>query len=90
MSRPEAAAAFRNLFATRLVAALAGVVPREDGPLRAGLVATQITGLAMLRFDLPLDAIAEADEQTLIDAIGPTIQRYLTGELAAERESGDH
>lgn len=82
MSRPEAAEAFRNLYASRLVSVIAGVVPRDDAAIRAGLVATQLSGLALLRIVLPLDAIADADEQTLIDTIGPTIQRYLTGDLA--------
>lgn len=49
--------------------------------LRGGLVATQLAGLAMMRYVLRLDAVATAEPATLVAAIGPTVQRYLTGDI---------
>ncbi|MEU0151751.1 TetR family transcriptional regulator [Micromonospora fulviviridis] len=50
-------------------------------PLRGGLVATQIAGLAMMRYVIRLEPVASAPPDTLAATIGPTIQRYLTGPL---------
>jgi AcrR family transcriptional regulator len=50
-------------------------------PLRGSLVATQLIGLAMIRHVVRLEPVASADPETLVAAIGPTVQRYLTGPL---------
>jgi AcrR family transcriptional regulator len=50
-------------------------------PLRGALVATQIAGLAMMRYVIRLEPVASAPPDTLAATIGPTIQRYLTGPL---------
>ncbi|MET8045060.1 TetR family transcriptional regulator [Micromonospora sp. NPDC005215] len=52
-------------------------------PLRGSLVASQMIGLAMMRHVVRLEPVASADPETLVAAIGPTIQRYLTGPLSA-------
>jgi AcrR family transcriptional regulator len=53
-------------------------------PLRGSLVATQIIGLAMMRYVIRLEPVASADPETLVAAIGPTVQRYLTGDLTGD------
>ncbi|MGW0503372.1 TetR/AcrR family transcriptional regulator [Micromonospora sp. NPDC003241] len=50
-------------------------------PLRGGLVATQLIGLAVMRHVIRLEPIASAEPETLVATVGPTVQRYLTGEL---------
>ncbi|WP_405090499.1 TetR family transcriptional regulator [Micromonospora sp. NBC_01392] len=50
-------------------------------PLRGGLVATQLAGLALMRYVLRLEPIAGAEPATLVAAAGPTVQRYLTGDV---------
>lgn len=52
-------------------------------PLRGALVATQIAGLAMMRYVIYLEPVASASPDTLAATIGPTVQRYLTGPLGA-------
>ncbi len=54
-------------------------LPPAEAPLRVGLVATQMAGLAMMRYILKLEPIASAPPETLVAAVAPTIQRYLTG-----------
>ncbi|SCL69406.1 transcriptional regulator, TetR family [Micromonospora citrea] len=51
-------------------------------PLRGSLVASQMIGLAMMRHVIRLEPVASAAPETLVAAVGPTVQRYLTGDLA--------
>jgi AcrR family transcriptional regulator len=52
-----------------------------DAPLRASLVASQLVGLAMARYIVKVEPIASAPPEQLITAIGPTLQRYIAGDL---------
>jgi AcrR family transcriptional regulator len=54
--------------------------PRE-APLRASLVASQLAGLAMARYLLKLEPLASAPAEQVVAAIGPAVQRYITGDL---------
>ncbi|MEV6630607.1 TetR family transcriptional regulator [Actinoplanes sp. NPDC051470] len=54
----------------------------EDAPLRASLVATQIAGLAMMRYVLKVEPVASQDPETLVRAIAPNVQRYLVGDIS--------
>ncbi|MGC4764178.1 TetR family transcriptional regulator [Micromonospora sp. DT46] len=51
-------------------------------PLRGSLVASQLIGLVMMRHVVRLEPVASAAPETLVAAVGPTVQRYLTGDLA--------
>ncbi|MFG3699136.1 TetR family transcriptional regulator [Micromonospora sp. NPDC047620] len=51
-------------------------------PLRGSLVASQMIGLAMMRHVVRLEPVASAAPETLVAAVAPTVQRYLTGDLA--------
>jgi AcrR family transcriptional regulator len=57
-----------------------GAEPGE-ARLRASLVATQMAGLAMIRYVLKLEPLASAPPEVVISAIAPTLQRYITGPL---------
>jgi AcrR family transcriptional regulator len=48
---------------------------------RAALVASQIIGLVMARYVLRLEPLASASPDEVVAAIGPTVQRYLTGDI---------
>ncbi|MEU8614298.1 TetR family transcriptional regulator [Actinoplanes sp. NPDC048791] len=56
-------------------------IDEKEAPTRAALVATQIGGLAMIRYLLKVEPVASAPAERLVAAIGPTVQRYLTGDL---------
>ncbi|MGW0179624.1 TetR/AcrR family transcriptional regulator [Nocardia sp. NPDC003345] len=53
----------------------------DDGRVRVGLVASQITGLVLTRKILHLGAMADLPLDDLVTAVGPTVQRYLTGDV---------
>jgi AcrR family transcriptional regulator len=48
---------------------------------RAAMVATQMIGLGLARMVLGLPAVAQASIDELAATIGPSIERYLTGEI---------
>lgn len=53
---------------------------RSGNPgLSAALIATQLVGLAFLRYVVHLPALIAIDRQTLIKQVGQTVQRYLEG-----------
>ncbi|SDT29638.1 regulatory protein, tetR family [Friedmanniella luteola] len=64
-----------------LAAALTG--PEEERRWRVDLVASQVVGLLMTRYVLGLEPLASARHPALVGALGPTLQRYLTGPLPA-------
>ncbi|MGH3099639.1 MAG: TetR/AcrR family transcriptional regulator, partial [Thermoleophilia bacterium] len=53
-----------------------------DARLRATLVGSQLIGLAMARYIVKVEPLASAPPTQVVAAVGPTLQRYLTGDLA--------
>jgi AcrR family transcriptional regulator len=78
----SAAARLRTVFREQLTPVLLGLADDRDAAAhRAGLVATQMLGLALCRNLLRLPPVAAMDADTVVARIGPTIQRYLTAPL---------
>ncbi|MFF5216356.1 TetR family transcriptional regulator [Micromonospora sp. NPDC000442] len=57
-------------------------VDPAEVPLRGSLVASQLVGLALMRYVIRLEPVASAAPETLIATVGPNVHRYLTGDLA--------
>jgi len=55
---------------------------------RAAIAASQMLGLALTRYVLALGPVAAATPDDLAAAIGPTLERYLTGDIRAPGEGG--
>lgn len=60
-----------------IVAALAP----DRRQLRATLLASQVVGLALLRYVIRAEPLASTDPDRVVAAIAPALQRYLTGDL---------
>ena len=60
-------------------------VPQEERDARGALVASQLIGVVMARYVLRLEPLASASHDSLVASLGPTLQRYLTGELELPR-----
>ncbi|MCF6380048.1 TetR family transcriptional regulator [Nocardioides KLBMP 9356] len=59
---------------------LAGLVP--DRPeVRIPLVASQVIGIILGRYVVALPPLAQMPAEDLVARVGPTLQRYLTGDL---------
>jgi AcrR family transcriptional regulator len=72
----EAASRMQQIFAAQLLPALAKVNAAE--PARsAGLIASQMLGLALCRYVLRLPPIVDMSREEIVSWLGPTVQRYL-------------
>jgi AcrR family transcriptional regulator len=80
-SNEDAAGAIRAIFGGQVVPMLARVAPPAELPLRAGLVATQIMGLAITRYILKVPPVVAMDRSQIVRMLGPTMQRYVVGSL---------
>ena len=57
------------------------VADPAEAAMRAGLMATQLAGLLTARYVLRIEPIASAPAETLVQALAPNVQRFLTGPL---------
>lgn len=77
-----AAERMRMIFRSQLVPVVGRVVGNTaEAKRRAGLIATQMLGLALCRHILRLSPVAALSRDAVVNSIGPAIQRYLTGRL---------
>jgi hypothetical protein len=56
-------------------------LPPAEREARGALVASQLAGLLVTRYVLRLEPLASATAEDLVAAVGPTLQRYLTGSV---------
>lgn len=75
----ETAAALMRDFASReILGRLAEKLELDHPELRASLVASQLVGVAILRYVVKVEPLASTPPAELAERIGPTLQRYLT------------
>jgi AcrR family transcriptional regulator len=77
----RAAALVRDLLTRVIFAPFATVLDVPDARLRANLIGTQLIGLALARYVGRIEPLASSDIETVVAAVGPTVQRYLMGDL---------
>jgi AcrR family transcriptional regulator len=73
----EAAQRMHAIFGSQLQPLIATLVPADEAGVRAGLIATQILGMALCRFVLRLPPVVAMTRDEIVDWLGPTVQRYL-------------
>jgi AcrR family transcriptional regulator len=78
----HAAAMLREFITEEVLGQIARRLGGADARLRATLVGSQIIGLAMARYIVKVEPLASAPPTQVVAAVGPTLQRYLTGGLA--------
>jgi AcrR family transcriptional regulator len=79
----DAARMLREFMVSVLFVRLAEALRAPDAPLRASLAASQMMGLLIARYVVRVEPLASAPAAQLVAAIGPNIQRYLTGDLGS-------
>ncbi|MGH3933781.1 MAG: TetR/AcrR family transcriptional regulator [Pseudonocardiaceae bacterium] len=80
-SHEEAARMMREFVSRVIIGRIVSTVSPDQLELRAALCGTQVAGLGMVRYVIRLEPLASADHDTIIAAIAPNLQRYLTGVL---------
>lgn len=80
-SQPEVANALKSFLITAIFKNVLAEIGSEQRELRATLCATQMVGLGIVRYVVHFEPLASADIETVVKAVAPNLQRYLTGEL---------
>jgi AcrR family transcriptional regulator len=82
VTHEDAARRIRDVFAEQVMPVIAAlsVDPAGRGT-RAGLVASQILGMALCRYVLKLPPVVAMTRAEVVAWLGPTVQRYMTGDV---------
>jgi AcrR family transcriptional regulator len=81
MTNETAMTMIRDLLVREVFGPITQALGLPDAQLRATLVGSQLVGLGMMRFVGRLEPLASASVDELVAAVGPTVQRYLTGDI---------
>ncbi len=77
-SNEQAATKLRETFKAQVMPALARAGGKAGAAERAGLVASQMLGLALCRYVLKLPPMVSMSRDAIVKQIGKTLQRYAT------------
>ena len=72
-----------DLFMGNVFDRLLRTVGADDIVLRASLCASQLVGFGLMRYVAKTDPLASAEVDDLVNALAPTLQRYLTGDITS-------
>ena len=82
VTNPAAAERMRAVFAAQVVPLVrAATDDARDSDVRAGLIASQLLGLALTRHVLRLPAVALLEAETLIECVTPALRHLLADPL---------
>ena len=81
LSHDRASRLLRDILSSFILAALGDVLAGDRRELRAALIGSQIGGLMLARYILKVPGASAASSEDLVQAVGPTVQRYLTGDI---------
>jgi AcrR family transcriptional regulator len=84
LSNDHAARLLRDMLSSWLLGAVGGVMAEDKRELRAALIGSHLGGLMLARHVLKVPGAAAAGQEELVQAVGPTIQRYLTEALTSQ------
>jgi AcrR family transcriptional regulator len=77
----EAAELLRETLMTVLLGPLGTRLGVPDPELRMSLCGAQLIGLGTARYILGLEPLASLQPERVVELVGPTLQRYMTGSL---------
>ncbi len=80
-SHEQAGAAFGQFVSHRILGRYRTAIGGPDAERRANVVATQLVGLAMLRYVLRVEPLAGSPRAQVVADFGPVVQGLLTGPL---------
>ena len=79
----------RDLLVREVFGPITEALGVPDAQLRATLVGSQFIGLSVMRYIGHIEPLASASVDEVVAAIGPTVQRYLTGDLKGTGEAAE-
>lgn len=69
---------FSNIIASTLLSRIADQVDLPDPRLRTELAASQLVGIAMIRYVIKIEPLASVDVERIIERVAPVVQSHLT------------
>ena len=82
-SNSDAHDAFRGFMQNYVLTAVSGVLGGgEQARLRAMLAASQLVGMAVLRYVMKVAPLATLSDEQVVRLVAPTVTRYLTADAA--------
>jgi AcrR family transcriptional regulator len=88
VSDEQAAALLREFITEEVLGPIARRVGSPDAGLRATLAGSQLIGLAMARYIIRVEPLASTPSAEVAALVGPTVQRYLTGDVTVPAAAG--
>lgn len=76
---PAAMDRVKAVYSDGLIPAVTAGLPESEARSRGGLIGATMIGMAFARFVFALDEASVLSDEQLIDQLGETVQRYLTG-----------
>lgn len=77
VTNETAASVLRGIVLRRMLERVADELKVPDPRLRAELAASQMLGIAMMRYVVRVEPLASADIEEVVRLVAPTLQRYL-------------
>jgi hypothetical protein len=73
----------QGMFIGPVFGPLLKILGADEAAIRASLCASQLVGLGIMRYGVSSEPLHSMSVDALVDAIGPTMQRYLVGDISA-------
>ncbi|TVT49669.1 TetR family transcriptional regulator [Amycolatopsis cynarae] len=86
-SHDKAAIGLRDFLIDSILNEIMAALRADQAPLRAALCASQLIGIGMVRYVARFEPLGSADVETVVAAVAPNLQRYLTGDLGSPRSN---
>ncbi|GAA5159806.1 MULTISPECIES: TetR family transcriptional regulator [Amycolatopsis] len=83
----QATIGLRDFLIENVLSRIVARIEADHPQLRATLCASQLIGIGMVRYVAGFEPLASADVETVVAAVAPTLQRYLTGDLGSTRSN---
>jgi AcrR family transcriptional regulator len=80
-SEPATREKLRHIIERSVMGPSAQALSEDERLLRSSLIAGQLMGLAFMRFIWKIEPLASMDDDDIVAAIAPTVQRYLEGDI---------
>ena len=83
-NEPATREKLRHIIEQSMMGPSAQALTEDERRLRSSLIASQLMGLAFMRFVWRIEPLATMDDENVVTLIAPTIQRYLDGDLTSK------
>lgn len=81
-SHEQAAHVLRDFLVKHIVGRVLTSTGTDQVEFRATLVASQLVGMGMVRYVARFEPLASTDIETMVAAVAPNLQRYITGAIS--------